>query len=64
MISVINAFRWTVEIAWLYMMGDLAGCECNVFRRLVYDKVDKNHHLDWIWRQDNLQFSSYTLYYM
>ena len=24
------------------MVGDLTGCECNVFRHLAFDKVDKN----------------------
>ena len=41
MIIVISA-----EVAWLYMVDDLTGCESNLFRHLAFDKVNKNHHLD------------------
>ena len=46
MIIVISAFRWTAEVACLKMVGDLTGCERNVFRHLAFDKVNKNRHLD------------------
>ena len=45
MITLISAFQCAVAVAWLWMVGSLNGCECNVFRRLVFDKVDKDHHL-------------------
>ena len=46
MMIVISTFRWTMEVAWLYMVDDMTGHECATCCHLALGKVDKNHHLD------------------
>ena len=46
------------------MVGSLNWRKYNVCRPLVFDKFDKNHHLDCMWCQDNLRLSDCILYWL
>ena len=45
-VILMSAFQWTMEVVWLWIVGGPIGYEYNVFRRLVFGKVDKNRNLD------------------